>query len=249
MITDFDRHASSRPWMWAAQQAKKRIVTAVHGSPARATYLPVLADEVLAWGSSQELWFNRHAPDKRIHVVGRWDIQERRPINPDIDRIVICHSREQLHDYERQALHTLVQMARDAKIEVVIRAHPSVQHDLGPSWSACASLCTVVQSRGVPLALFLQKNDLVVGVTSTALVEAVLAGHAVAVFSDESRPLPADLEDIEVMTRRNPVDVRAGRISEEHARELGQLSEQMVRHTGPTALNRTRAAIGPASDV
>lgn len=75
VLTDFDRAAYSRPWIWAANQRGLNTATMVHGSPNQ-NYIPVLADTALVWGEVQAEWFAKHSPGTVVEIVGRPDIAD-----------------------------------------------------------------------------------------------------------------------------------------------------------------------------
>lgn len=74
LLTDFDRHAYTRPWVWAANQHGVSTATMVHGSPNQ-NYIPVLADTALVWGEVQAEWFAKHSPGTKVEIVGRPDVK------------------------------------------------------------------------------------------------------------------------------------------------------------------------------
>jgi hypothetical protein len=248
ILTDFDRGATARPWVWAAKRSGTAVATALHGSPASATYLPLLADSVLAWGSAQSDWLYARRADARIHVVGRADLESRTSVSDRVDRLVICHSREELLPAEQEGLLALI---RDVGgIEVILRQHPSVRGRLHESWRSIEERAQVVSAAGQPLSSFLGPGDFVAGVASTALVEALISGHGVAVIAAPSRSLPADLETI---ARLSP-GFTAGtghphaQLSPQYVEQLESLSTRIVAAVGSEAARATSAAILELAD-
>lgn len=245
VVTDFDRGASARPWVWAANVAGMSTVTALHGSPSSATYLPILAHSVLAWGSTQSAWLDAHHPDVGVRVVGRADVAARAKVSGDVDRLVICHSREELLPAEQQELVAMIRALRRFGADIVLRQHPSVRGRLHESWRPIQELSQVVSSTGQSLTSFLGASDFVVGVSSTALVDALISGHGVAVVAAHSRSLPADLDAIAQLSPtfaegagRTPVILSQGYIE-----QLESLSKRLVAAVGAEAARATSAAV------
>lgn len=78
VLSDFDRAAYARPWVWSAKQRGVATVTMVHGSP-NENYVPVIADTVMVWGQVQADWFAVHSPGTHVEIVGRPDMSEQPP--------------------------------------------------------------------------------------------------------------------------------------------------------------------------
>ena len=260
VVTDFDRGTTARPWIWVARKAGVRVVTAVHGSLAAATYLPMLASDALVWGQVQAEWLIAQGAEVTAHVTGRADIDGRLPLGREVDRVVICHSREELDADEQASLLALVASARAAGLAVVIRRHPSEHGMLGATWCDLEQQCDVVASVGSPLSGFLTPRDLVVGVASTALVDALVSGHPSAVVASPLRALPADLEAMARVTATvdpglNGAGLNSAGLNREYVDAMAALSERIVNAVGPEAAQRlsetlrqifaeTRAAAG-----
>lgn len=75
VLSDFDRHAYTRPWVWTANELGLNTATMVHGSP-NSNYIPVIAKTVLVWGEVQAEWFAKHSPGTLVEIVGRPDIPD-----------------------------------------------------------------------------------------------------------------------------------------------------------------------------
>jgi hypothetical protein len=250
IVTDFDRGTTARPWVWAARRSGRAVVTALHGSPASATYLPLLADAVLAWGQAQSVWLDAHRTDASIHVVGRADLENRTSIADGVDRLVICHSREELLPSEQQALVSLIRDFGGIGVEIILRRHPSARGPLHESWRPVENLAQVVPSAGQPLTSFLCPGDFVVGVASTALVDALVSGHGVAVIAAPSRPLPADLKTIAPLSPSfTPSTGHAhAKLSPDYVAHLESLSVRIVAAVGSEAAQAMSAAILALAD-
>ena len=190
-LSDFDRAAYSRPLIWWARRSGHQTATLVHGTPGRA-YLPLVAENVLVWGESQRAWFQANAPKCRPHIVGRPDFGAR--MVPSIpSRLLVVHSMERLTAGERNALSSLRHEAASAGLRVVLRLHPSARpSDLDSTWQEALRDFEIDDS-GSNFLESLHSGDVIVGVTSTAIVDAVTVGLPGWTIADESRELPCDL--------------------------------------------------------
>lgn len=203
VLTDFDRHAYSRPWIWAANQRGLRTITMVHGSPNR-NYVPILAGSVLAWGEVQADWFATHSPEARVQIVGRPEIRDVELQPSPLRRVVICHSAEELSASEAERLIDAIGELRDRGIETSVRLHPSVPVDrVAGRWADVVGAADRVVATRDSFIDSLSAGDGVICVSSTSAVEALVIGTPVAVVADASRELPADLEALSV---ENPVE-------------------------------------------
>ncbi|WP_431863621.1 hypothetical protein [Microbacterium algeriense] len=203
VLTDFDRHAYSRPWIWAANQRGLRTITMVHGSPNR-NYVPVLAGSVLAWGQVQADWFAARSPEVRVEIVGRPEVREVELQPAPLRRVVICHSAEELSAAEAERLIDTVGELRDRGIETSVRLHPSVPADrVAGRWADVVRAAGCVVETRDSFIESLSAGDGVICVSSTAAVEAMVIGTPVAVVADAARELPADLE---ALRDENPVE-------------------------------------------
>jgi len=113
------------------------------------------------------------------------------------------------------------------------------------SWRPIEELACVVPSAGQPLYSFLDAGDFVVGVASTALVDALISGHGVAVVAASTRALPADLEAIAKLSPKFTASsgTPGVELSQEYAEQLDSLSTQLVAAVGSDAVRATRAVI------
>lgn len=201
VITDFDRAAVCRPWIAAARRCGVPALTLVHGAPTEDTYVPLTADVVCAWSHRQSAWWDKHAEGGRAAVVGRVDLErepDRRAPTRSARRALLLHSSERLSASERERLMDLVQALVARGVCVVIRVHPSVRLDgLSGGWADLQRAGALLSSARVgPLADELRDTDLVLGVASTALLDATWRGLPAALVADEARILPVDLEPL-----------------------------------------------------
>lgn len=191
-LTDFDRHAYSRPLIWQAKKLGRRTATMVHGTPGK-TYIPFIAQTVLVWGRSQAEWVHAIAPEATVHIVGRPELSA--SVSPaQARRLRVVHSMEQLTVLEVDALREVCQAARRASLDISFRLHPSASKDLlDRQWLDVIDQADIE----TPTTGFLESlcaGDLVVGVSSTAIVDALAVGLPAWVIADPSRQLPCDLE-------------------------------------------------------
>lgn len=191
-LTDFDRHAYSRPLIWQAKKLGRRTATMVHGTPGN-TYLPFIAQTVLVWGRSQAEWVQTIAPEATVHIVGRPELSAL--VSPSqACRLRVVHSMEQLTVREVDALRAVCQAARRASLDVSFRLHPSASNDLlDRHWLDILDKADIEECTTGFLES-LRAGDLVVGVSSTAIVDALAVGLPAWVMADPSRELPCDLE-------------------------------------------------------
>lgn len=247
VVTDFDRAPYARPLLWAARKTGLRTVTAMHGSPAESTYLPLIADSVLTWGAAQARWL-RTRTDATIHIIGKPDVRKFGAPIAELTRVVICHSRELLAPDEQTGLTDVIDIARAAHLDVVVRMHPSLRGGLRGSWAPIASRVNVASARAIPLPEFLQPGDFVIGVASTALIDALVAGHGVLVIAAEERALPADLEAIRDAVPLEMVmrALRSRLLPPSLIDTYADLSRGVVEEVGSAASRRMGAAIRAA---
>lgn len=237
VLTDFDRHAYARPWVWAARRHGLRTLTMVHGSPNR-NYVPVLADTVLAWGQTQVDWFNAHSPDSITVIVGRPEIVETVRSAEPIKRAVVCHSAEDLSPSETHRLLTAIADLREQGVETVVRLHPSVRLSrLEGPWADIAKAADSRVTARNPFIESLRPGDGVMCVCSSAAVEALVSGFPVVVVADPEREVPVDLQALRV---DDPVPYL-------QARELQEdLRRRVVALSGSAAAEHLRKAIANA---
>lgn len=197
ILVDYDRHAYTWPWVAAAKKAGVRVATLVHGTPNRTNYLPVLADDVLAWGEIQETWLRRNGVDATIHLVGRPDVAETRSSLRAPARLVISQSAEVLSDAEVERLRHRASLARAESMQVVLRLHPSVSAEhLDRQWRLVADACDVTTAGRGSLSDEVTDRDVVIVIESSSAMDAIAAGARAEVLADAARDLPADLEAV-----------------------------------------------------
>lgn len=244
IVTDFDRSAYSWPWVWAGARLGVPVITAVHGTPNERSYLPVLSETVLAWGSVQEAWFKSRCPGVRIEVVGRPDLHSRVAAPRHVARVIICHSREDLTHFETRQLIDLAIQARAAGLYCVVRLHPSSSTTIGRGWRDVAAHCRVEPPNHTPLSVSLQPGDLVVGVLTTALVESLISGHLVLAVVDPTRLLPPDVAAIgELATLFGFERTQHPRVRSEYADALSSIAGSLVDATGDASQERIRTIL------
>jgi hypothetical protein len=194
VLTDFDRQSYCRPLVWAAKQQGIPTMTLVHGTPNETNYVPVLADSVGVWGAAQDEWFGRHSPGTARTVIGRPEAEEfQQPAGP-LRRVILCHSMEELSDAETVSLKQLISELRDRGVGCELRLHPKVRHQKGlGSWEPVAELADKAELAEGDFFAKLQPGDGVVAVTSSAVIQACVAGYPVGVVADPQRVLPADV--------------------------------------------------------
>lgn len=242
LVCDFDRPAYSYPWVWACKRIGIPTVTAVHGTPAAATYLPVLADAALAWGQVQHGWFARLSPATRVLITGRPEIESRATVSPVILRVVICHSREELSQSEVARLVKLVESCRSAGVGCVLRLHPSSTEADGTGWKVIAAGLVKDEAAGrIPFAQSLRGGDLVVGISTSALVDGLLAGHPVVGLADVERVLPPDVAAITELSRGHPLEGDSLRkLPPQYLGALAALSHDLVQSVGEASRRHVR---------
>lgn len=195
VLVDFDRAAYAAPWIHGAKTAGIATATLVHGVPNEWNYLPVMADHVLVWGEVQAAWLRSHSTSAGIHIVGRPDVMhgplpERTPA-----QLVVSHSAERLSDGEIRRVRVRIDLARTQGMEVVLRLHPSVPEDqLGDDWRSVAEAADRVVSGITSLSDGLGSDDVVVAISSSAVMDALARGVRAEVLADPERQLPVDLE-------------------------------------------------------
>lgn len=194
VLTDFDRDNYCRPLVWAAKQHRIPTMTLVHGTPNQTNYVPVLADWVGVWGDAQDDWFRQHSAAAARAVIGRPEADEFQPPSGPLRRVIICHSMEELSGTEAEALARLVTGLRERGVGCELRLHPKVRRQKGlGSWEALAELADKTELAEGNFFAKLRPGDGVVAVTSSAVIQACVAGYPVAVVADPGRVLPADV--------------------------------------------------------
>jgi hypothetical protein len=194
VLTDFDRDNYCRPLVWAAKQHGIPTMTLVHGTPNEINYVPVLADWVGVWGTAQDEWFRRHSPGTARAVIGRPEAEEFQRWAGPLRRVILCHSMEELSDTEVGSLGRLISELRDRGVACELRLHPKVRHQKGlGSWEPIAGLADRTELADGDFFAKLRPGDGVVAVTSSAVIQACVAGYPVAVVADARRVLPADV--------------------------------------------------------
>ena len=243
VVTDFDRHAYAYPWIWAAHAAGARTVTAVHGTPSAATYLPVLSDVLLAWGPNQAGWFARNSPGIDVAVTGRFDVESTPIRGGRIQRVVLCNSCEDLQTDEVRGLNQIVMSALAADVPSVLRLHPAAV-DPGEGWDFLQELCESMPQDQTELSSFLQDGDLVVGVVTSATIEAMMLGYPVLVAAGSERAAPADIDRLRGLREQFGFSGRSElRIREDYLLALRHEAADLVALTGDDARERTRAVL------
>lgn len=235
VVSDFDRASYARPLVRAAQAAGIPTITMVHGTPTT-TYLPVLSDEVLVWGLAQEAFFRRESPGVEVRVVGRPEIDRRLDRSASIERVLLCHSMEDLSPDEcRRVAHVLDCAGKEGMVRE-LRPHPR-DRDVrsGTGWPSLAESVDLVRGPGEPLAEYVEPGDLVLVVTSTSAVDALSVGARCAVMADDGRVLSCDLE----LLRESSIDLT----SEGSGAASLAIGEQIVSATGAVARERVGSAI------
>jgi hypothetical protein len=238
LVTDYDRSAYARPWVWAANSIGMKTVTMMHGSPNEANYVPVLARHSLVWGAVQKQWIEHRSPGIEVQVVGRPDLQSARLSRSSTSpHVVLCHSRERLSLSETESLITNLSRFRNDGHSITLRLHPSaIAADLDDRWKRVASLAQdIVVSRG-SFVSSLSSSDLVVCVASSSAVEAIAAGVPAVVIADDSRSLPSDLEAIRSSSREVLREFAAqDGVTVASTPHLDTLASQILEATGARA--------------
>ncbi|GAA2159158.1 hypothetical protein [Pedococcus bigeumensis] len=189
VVVDFDRGPAMAPLVVAAGNAGIPTATLVHGSPSK-SYLPVLADSVLAWSTVQADWFRAHGAG-HAEVVGRLAAPRPAPAAGATTWLVLS-SKEALSDAEVGRLLSTIEDGRRLGHRTVLRLHPLQTAPLDAGWSRVAS--------AVDSCVQLNADDWTtdcaraIGVSSTAIIDALAAGCDVHVVADADRPLPVEIE-------------------------------------------------------
>lgn len=244
VLTDFDRHNYCRPLIWSARRHGVPTMTLVHGTPNEMNYIPVLADWVGVWGAAQDEWFGRHSPGTARTVIGRPEAEEfQQPAGP-LHRVILCHSMEELSDAETVALRRLISELRDRGVACELRLHPKVRHQKGlGSWERIAELADKAELAEGDFFAKLQPGDGVVAVTSSAVIQACVAGYPVGVVADRHRVLPADV----ALVARQPsilLNLTAGGREDEAAgASMETLRTSLVALTGQASRAALRKAV------
>ncbi|TFD79133.1 hypothetical protein E3T54_05500 [Cryobacterium sp. Sr8] len=245
LLTDFDRSAYCRPWIWAAKRAGMATATLMHGSPNELNYIPVLADNALVWGQAQESWLAQRSPDTSTMIIGRPDLSSTRLTTAPAERVVLCHSREALTPRETQAVGAQLRAFKSRGLTICLRFHPtSAKEDLGPGWHAIAGMADeVVPGRG-SFAASLRGSDIVVCVASSAAIESVALGIPTIVLAGADRSLPADLEAIRAQTPEMLEATRgSGPVVLSGSSAYVRLAAHLLAASGPAASDRLDRAV------
>ena len=166
----------------------------MHGTPSAATYLPLVAEQVLVWGRVQARFFAEHAPAAHVTVVGRPDLEPLDPQPRGPSRLVLCHSMEDLSATEVSRLGALVAQARADGTRVVLRPHPRDPGlRSGRGWAGLTTSADEISLGPGRLADLLGPDDVVVVATSTSAVDALALGVRTIVVADPGRVLSSDL--------------------------------------------------------
>lgn len=232
-LADFDRSAYCRPLIWGARLTGQPTATLVHGTPNK-NYLPLVAEHVLVWGENQRTWFMRYTAGPQVHVIGR----------PEVDGVIrnsgtggirIVHSLEVLSESEQYALRSVCEEALSRGTHPSLRIHPSASmKDVHESWQPLVELCELEQNDN-PLMESVAKEDVVLGVLSTAVVDAVTYGVQGWSVADIGRDLPCDI----AVLRRGGSDL---------LRQIFPSSEREVESSeAPTSLTSVRAGVVEAT--
>lgn len=239
LVTDFDRAAYARPLVRAARAAGLPSATLFHGSPTARNYLPVLADIAFAWGEAQKAWIDRLSPGTAVEVVGRPDLEASSEANSEADRLVICHSRELLSDGELARLLSLVSEAHSRRMSTLLRVHPiDTSSSISAAWHQLAARVEQTYVGRDSLVAALRPTDILVTVSSSAAVEALVAGVPAIIAADPDRLLPCDLEEVREHMPATLADVIAAGKAPVRA-----LAERLVTATGSTASVALESAI------
>lgn len=232
VLVDFDRAPYAAPWVDAAKRARLSVSTLVHGTPRRATYLPVLADHILAWGSVQKEWFRRQGVQARVHLVGRPDVVGGRTTSGK-PRLIVSQSAEVLTETEVQRLIERMRAAREEGHEVVLRLHPSVSESvLDPEWRRIKDVADRVTVGRSAFSDDVTVDDVVVVIESSAAVDALAIGGKAEVLADRERALPADLEAlVQARESRHEIDGRTMvvAIGDESQRRIAAVLNSLIR--------------------
>lgn len=252
-VTDYDRHAYSRPLIAAASAAGMRTATLVHGAPNAANYAPAIAANVLAWGDAQDAWWESMSPETTRHIVGRPDLVRRVDPLTECTSVIVAHSKEKLDVGEEARLQELLSAAAERGARTTLRVHPSLApSELDGAWARLAATADAVDSGTGPLADVAGPETTVVVVSSSTLVDALLAGARGVVVASEDRELPCE---VAYVRRRQSADL-VGQVFgvaadlDEHFRSLttalvrsiGRQSEEQVVN----ALHRIAGSAPPA---
>ncbi|MFD5276393.1 hypothetical protein ACFWIX_02400 [Pseudarthrobacter sp. NPDC058362] len=224
-LADFDRPAYCRPLIWQAKKLGRKTATLVHGSPNQ-NYLPPVADQVLVWGDSQLRWFRAASPQSHCHVVGRPEIRKSvAPAPPR--RLRVMHSMERLSETERESLVRLCAAATGWGLKCSIRPHPSLSGaDLDDDWKAIAGSFRIEDGSDFWESLI--PGDIVVGINSTALIDALTIGVPALTLADSERELPCDLDNL----REASIPLRAALLRFEREPALERSGADILTHPG-----------------
>ncbi|MBT2519668.1 hypothetical protein [Arthrobacter sp. ISL-28] len=250
-LSDFDRSAYCRPLIWQAKKLARTTATMVHGTPNQ-NYLPPVAENVLVWGEAQLQWFRAVNQDCTLHVVGRPDICKFIAPGPP-KRLRVVHSMESLMETEKEALARLCSMARSWGLDVSLRLHPSVtRSDLDENWKTAAA-ALAFENKSENFLASLAPGDVVVGINSTAIIDALIIGVPAWTLADAMRELPCDLSKLRdasgplLVVLSQPEQGAAVRLAGpdmlRYSRSLG-LGPALVAATGAESEELLRRAVG-----
>lgn len=243
VLTDFDRAAYSRAWIWAASQAGLPTATLVHGSPNSQNYLPILAESVFAWGEVQAKWLAEVSPDTAVWIVGRPELSAEPISRASPGRAIICHSRETLSEFETAQLHDVLLALRSEDRELTLRLHPSARvDDLDAQWSSIAALCDRVTVGSDSLIENLSADDILLSVASSSVVDAIAMGVRGLVVSDADRSLPVDLEAVRAASASAITTLLSGRASTADTPFADGLGRRLVAERGTRSAELLRKA-------
>lgn len=229
VITDFDRAVYSRPLIDIARNRGIPTVTTFHGSPSKTSYLPIRAETAFAWGDAQEEWLRTEAPDTRVCVVGRPSASKNSCTTAGAPRLIILNSLEVLSTHEAEKLVELITVHRAKNHQTLVRLHPKCRtSDIHqPTWHRVLDAVDNVVHSDNDLSHFLSQNDVVCGVGSTGMIDALLLDIQVVGVADSQRVLPVDLRYI---------------MNHEHV-AARQIRNSVVRATGDEFIANARTAL------
>lgn len=235
-LCDFDRPAYSRPVIWQARMLGRATATLVHGAPSH-NYLPPVAQNVLVWGEAQLDWFRAASPETTCHVIGRPEIG--RCVEPGTpQRLRVMHSMESLMPAETAAVLRLCSVATSWGLIGSLRLHPSLGSDgLDEDWKAIAEQL-VLEDNTEDFLGSLTAGDVVVGINSTAIIDALTVGLPAWTLADTGRELPCDLSRL-----RGASGALATMLSVPSSKALlTSAGPDMFRHLSPPDLRATLVA-------
>lgn len=229
VVTDFDRHIYVRPLLDIARNNGISTVTTFHGSPSENTYLPIRAETAFAWGNVQEQWLAKVAPETHVCVIGRPVFSRKTYTNSAAPRLIVLNSLEILSTHEADKLVSLIAAHKAKNHQTLVRLHPKCRtRDIQqPTWGRVLDAVDDVVHTDGDLSLFLSQDDVVSGVVSTGMIDALMLNVQVVGAADILRTLPVDLRYI---------------LNHEHV-DARQVRESVVRATGDEFIANARAAL------